>query len=88
MEKKDTRFKPGNPGKKKGTLNEKTKFWNELKDFVTSEGAQRFRDELNKLEGKEYIKAYAMILEFFAPKLQKIDAKVSENKSVTIVEDK
>jgi hypothetical protein len=82
-----TPFKLGNPGKPKGALSEKTRFWLELKDFITTEGAEKFQDELMKLDGKEYINSYINILEYFQPKLQKIDADVkSMDKTITIIE--
>lgn len=62
----------GNPaGKPKGAISEKTRFWNELKDWMTEGGAEKFKVEMAKLNGKDYINAYNGALEYFQPKLSR-----------------
>jgi hypothetical protein len=76
----------GNPaGKPKGAISEKTRFWNELKEFMTNDGAQRYMDELQKLSGKDYINSFSQLLEYFQPKLVRSEIK-AEVKDTTIVD--
>ena len=48
-----------------------------LVEHLTNGGMQRLMVELEKLEGLQYVTAYTRILEFFMPKLKRIDASVS-----------
>lgn len=77
--KKDTKFKAGNPGKPKGAVSEKTKFWNELKDWMIEGGADKFKEEMGKLQGKDFIHAYNNALEYFKPKLARTEIKAEVN---------
>jgi hypothetical protein len=84
--KKDTKFKAGNSGKPKGAISEKTKFWNQLKDWMTEDGADKFKVEMERLEGKDYIQAYNQALEYFKPKLARTDSKITQvTKLITVV---
>ena len=78
------RFKKGNPGKPKGALSEKTKFWNQLKDYMTNDGADKFKDELQKLSGKDYINAFTNTLEYFKPKLQRTELTGEDGNAINI----
>lgn len=69
------RFAKGNEGKPKGAVSEKTKFWHELKGFMTNEGAEKYKDELMKLKGKDFINSFALLLEYFEPKLSRAEIK-------------
>lgn len=64
-------FEKGNPGKQKGTVSAKTIFWNEMKDFMVNEGAQKFKEELMKLKGSQFVNSYSAALEYFQPKLSR-----------------
>ncbi len=73
--------KSGNPkGKPKGAVSEKAKFWNELKDFMVHEGAEKFREELMKLKGQSYVIAYNQSLEYFQPKLSRTTLEGDKDK--------
>jgi hypothetical protein len=61
-------FVEGNPGRPKGAINRKTKLWNELGDFITSEGAERAVQVLRELDDKEFLRYYVVLAEFFKPK--------------------
>lgn len=77
--------KSGNPkGKPPGTLSEKTKFWNEVKDWATQEGAQKFIKEMKKLNGKAYTQAYTAFLEYVQPKLNRTELKGEMVNRVTV----
>lgn len=82
------KFQKGNPGKQKGTISEKTKFWNQLKDFMTNEGAEKYQKELMNLKGKEFIVAYSSLLEYFQPKLIRSEVKTENQSAPAIVINK
>ena len=49
----------GNPkGKPKGTKSEKIKLWEQLKVYICDDGAEKFKAELMKLDGKDFIDKY------------------------------
>lgn len=67
----------GNPkGKPKGTKNKKSEQWNELSNYILNSGADRFIQEMEKLEGIDYISAYSKMICYFKPKLQSVSASV------------
>lgn len=62
----------GNPsGRPKGHKNQKTILWEQLGDWFLNDGASKFITEVQKLEGKEFVQSYSMMIEFFKPKLQR-----------------
>lgn len=64
----------GNPnGRPKGAKNKRTLQWEALGEAITGECTERFYEEIEKLEGKEYIDAYTKILEYFKPKQNRTD---------------
>ena len=64
----------GNPkGKPRGTKSRKTKQWEIFSEYIISGGLTKFQKELNKLKGKEYVITFTSLLEFFKPKLGRID---------------
>jgi len=73
MRDKRGKFKEGNPGKPKGTLNRKTVLWHELSEWFIDKGASKFIKEIQSLKGKEYVHAYSLVLEYFKPKLSRIE---------------
>ena len=82
----DGRFKKGHPGyKPKGAKSEKVKLWNELKDFILSEGAEKFMEEMKNLKGQKYTDTFLKALEYFQPKLTRseIDHSTTVNVSVS-----
>lgn len=74
------KFQKGNPGKQKGTVSVKTVFWNEMKDFMVNEGAQKFQEELMKLKGPQFINAYSNSLEYFQPRLSRTTLEGDKDK--------
>lgn len=74
-----TTWVKGQGGKPKGAVSEKTKFWEALKDFIINEGSEKFKDEMEKLEGKDFINTYINVLEYFKPKLQRSDSNFTIN---------
>src|SRR5476651_1121022 len=73
------RFQKGNDlgGRRKGILNKNTLLkhelsiqnWNDLKGFIEGEGISRFIDQMQDLDGKDYIIAYLGILPYVKPKI-------------------
>src|SRR6478736_4996742 len=79
-----SRFKKGesgNPnGRPKGAVSEKVAFWNEMKDFMVNEGAQKFQEELMKLKGPQFVNSYSAALEYFQPKLSRTTLEGDKDK--------
>jgi hypothetical protein len=67
-------FKKGNKlskGKPPGTKNKKTTQWETFSEYCIKGGLAKFKSELNKLKGKEFVNAYLTLLEFHKPKLSR-----------------
>lgn len=69
-------------GKVKGSLNQKTKQWEELGDAIVTTHAQRFNEILEKSSDDNFQKYFTMILEYFKPKQQRTE--VSGNLDTTV----
>lgn len=67
-------------GRKKGAVNTKTAQWEIFSKYCLSGGLKKFRTELERLEGKDYVTAFTNLLEFHKPKL----ARSEGNQNVTI----
>ena len=63
--------KPEKSGKKKGSVNQKTQQWETFSEYCLNGGLKRFEQELNSLEGKDFVNAFTTLLEFHKPKLQR-----------------
>jgi hypothetical protein len=77
-------------GKIRGSQDSKTVLVNSFINHAIEGGADKFRDELMKLEGKNYVDAYLRLLEYVAPKLQRTQLVASveeETKQQFIVGD-
>lgn len=81
MAKSSTSFSRGNAGKPAGSKHKTTKIkesiglesWNSLKEFLLSEGTERFKEEIVKLKGQQFTYAYLAAIEYFKPKLQRTE---------------
>jgi hypothetical protein len=56
-------------GRPEGRKNERTLQWEMFVEHCMSQGLEKFKAELNKLEGKDYVDAFLKLLEFHQPKL-------------------
>ncbi len=84
------RFQKGNDlgGRRKGVLNKNTLLkhelsiqnWNDLKGFIEGEGISRFIDQMEALDGKDYIIAYLGILPYVKPKIANIEVREDNDK--------
>lgn len=79
------KFTKGNPGRPKGSRNERTLQWEELGKEITERNAAKFNDLLGRLwENRDVsvqVKAAELFLrslEFFRPKLQRIQTPVEQ----------
>ena len=62
-------------GRKKGGKNEKTQQWETFSEYCLNGGLKRFEQELNRLEGKDFVSAFTTLLEFHKPKLARTEMK-------------
>ena len=76
------RFVEGNKGKPRGVVHEKTRIWNEIKEWYTGEGLERYQALLTEMmeQGDDKQRAFAMqryeaMMEYFAPKLSRTEVK-------------
>lgn len=60
-------------GRGKGTPNKETTTIRHYISAITEGGRDKFENELNKLEGKEYVNSFIHLLDFSLPKLQRIE---------------
>lgn len=62
-------------GNRKGIPNKKTVQWEAFSEYCLNGGLKRFEQELNSLEGKDYVNAFTALLEFHKPKLARTETK-------------
>ncbi len=51
-------------GRTKGTPNKRTSFINSFCEYITDGGGEKFKEELNKLSGKDYVNAFIELSKF------------------------
>ena len=71
-------------GKPKGTLSTKTKGWDLLKETITTGLTDKFMQEMEGLEGTQYINAYLNVLEFFRPRLSRAET-INQNENIETI---
>ena len=69
-------------GRPKSSKNKKTHQWEEIGNYIRDKGADKLIQELNELEGKEYVQAFTSIIEYFKPKLSRKDVDLTSGGSV------
>jgi hypothetical protein len=87
MAKSSTSFTNGNAGRPHGAKSNKTKIkqsigidnWQALSNYVQNDGIDKLLNELQQLEGKEYVTAHMAILEYFKPKMQRVETNTEVN---------
>ncbi|MBS4057369.1 MAG: hypothetical protein KGZ82_08640 [Bacteroidales bacterium] len=73
MEKKDTRFKPGEGGRPKGSPNKVTKEIKERIEWVLGLLDESLEADLKALKSSEKVKLWLDLQEFVRPKLQRMN---------------
>ena len=63
-------------GREKGVPNKKTELWESFSTYCINDGLEKFKTELNKLEGEKYVNAYISLLEFHKPKLARTQTEL------------
>jgi hypothetical protein len=68
------KFKKGHSGYKPlGAKSEKTLAWEHLGEFITEAGAERVKSILGTCPPDKFMIYYPMLLEYFKPKLARVD---------------
>lgn len=61
--------KSGNPkGRPEGILNKKTEMWNQLGEYVVTQGSERAMAVLHSMDDEDFLHYYLTMLEYFKPK--------------------
>lgn len=71
-------------GRTKDTPNKRTVQWEAFSEYCLNGGLQRFEQELNALEGKDFVNAFTTLLEFHKPKLARTELKGDLDVETTI----
>jgi hypothetical protein len=78
-------FKKGEGGNRKGIKNKATQIkevigldsWDSLYNYMVNKGPEKFIQEISTLKGSAYLINYLQMLEYFKPKLSRIDSNVN-----------
>jgi len=82
--------KTNNPkGRPVGSQNERTIMWQQLGDYVVTQGAERAMTVLHSMDDEDYLHYYLTMLEYFKPKQARtVHAGDSEAPVQIIINDK
>ena len=84
MEKKDTKFKPGEGGRPKGVKNKITREIQAKVEWVLELLDETVEEDLKKMKPPERIKLWSELQEYIRPKLQRVNLDVgAEDKAIT-----
>jgi len=73
-----------NSGRLHGSLNAKNELLQGFIRDICDGGRDKFRKELGKLEGKDFINAYMAMFEYYAPKLARQELTSPKDQPITI----
>jgi hypothetical protein len=62
-------------GRKSGVKNKKTMLIDSFAKTICDGGMEKFKTELNKLTGKDFVNAYLLLFEYVKPKLSRMEMK-------------
>lgn len=80
--------KIANPsGRPKGIKGVKTEQWEIFRDYYINQGLIRFQEEMNKLEGRDYVEVSVKLLEYFKPKLARTEITGEDGGKIEIKVD-
>ena len=75
--------KSGNAeGRPKGAVSKKRLVLDNFVNIVIEEGTERFNQELNSLEGKDFVQSYLTLLEYARPKLARTTLEGDANNPI------
>jgi hypothetical protein len=81
-------FKPGmsgNPaGRPKGAIDKKKRMLDEFAARIITDGMEKFSQELNQLEGKQYTDAFLTLFEFVRGKIARQEFSAAEGQNIEI----
>ena len=67
--------RPGS-GRPEGSKGKRTKEWESFAEYCLTGGLKKYREEMDKLSGKEYLSAFSTMLEYLAPKLARSEVDI------------
>lgn len=71
-------------GRAKGAPNKRTEQWEQFVEYCMNGGLEKFQTEMEKLTGKDYVSAFANLLEFHKPKLTRSTLVGDKENPVTV----
>jgi hypothetical protein len=75
--------KSGNPnGRPQGAVSQKRLLIDNFVNIIIEEGTERFNQELNSLEGKDFVQSYLTLLEYARPKLARTTLEGDANNPI------
>jgi hypothetical protein len=75
--------KSGNPnGRPQGAVSQKRLLIDNFVNIIIEEGTDRFNQELNSLEGKDFVQSYLTLLEYARPKLARTTLEGDANNPI------
>ena len=73
----------GNPnGRPQGAVSQKRLVLDNFVNIIIEEGTERFNQELNSLEGKDFVQSYLTLLEYARPKLARTTLEGDANNPI------
>lgn len=78
---KDTKFKPGNPGRPKGAKNKVTKEVKERIEWVLNLLDDTLEDDLEALKSAERVRLWIDLQEYVRPKLQRMNLELNPSEN-------
>ena len=73
------------PGRKRGSVNKKTREWEELGEYLIAEGAKRVVEIMQNSPPKEFIVYYDRFLNYFKPQLSRKQVDIDQKDITPIV---
>jgi hypothetical protein len=78
-------FQVGNPGKARGTVSRRIQLWNELGEYLTTEGAERAVEILRTCPDEEFMVYYIKLCEYFKPKQSRVSVTDGAGEPINII---
>jgi len=72
-------------GRPSGSKNRKTEEWQIFSDWMMGEGLIRFRQEMSKLKGRDYVITVKDMMEYFQPKLARTELTGKDGQNLGVI---